>query len=60
MVRLSVPEVRRLLIDVAWARAANVGFTLAWSRWRRRHQYVAKFHHHRRRSAKPPDEDVQL
>jgi hypothetical protein len=60
MVRLSVSEVRRLLIEVAWARTADIGFTLAWSRWRRRHQYVAKLHHHRRRGAKPPYEEVQL
>ena len=60
MVRLSVSEVRRLLLEVAWARAADVDFTLAWSFWRRRHQYAAKLHHHRRRGAKLPNEEVQL
>jgi hypothetical protein len=60
MVRLSVSEVRSLLINVAWSRDINVDFALAWSHWRRRHQYFAKLAHHRRRGAKPPDDEVQL
>jgi hypothetical protein len=60
MVRLSVPEVRRLLVEVAWALAADVTFTLAWSQWRRRHQYFANLAHYRRRIAKPPKDEVQL
>jgi hypothetical protein len=60
MVRLSVSEVRSLLINVAWGRDANVEFALAWSHWRRRHQYFAKLAYHRRRGAKPPDDEVQL
>jgi hypothetical protein len=48
---LSVGEIRRLLwklVDKVEQTAAEV---LAWSRWRRRHQAVAKYYHYKRHDA---------
>ena len=55
MIRLSVPEVRKLLLRLVWAAVPPAEQVLAWSRWRRRHQYRARACHYRRRGARPPD-----
>jgi hypothetical protein len=47
---LTVPEVRRLLWRLMWARAPDPEQVLAWSRWRRRHQQRARRSHWRRRT----------
>src|SRR5262249_47650873 len=49
LIPLTVPEVRRLLSGVVWRALAPVEHVLAWSRWRRHHQAVAKRCHYRRR-----------
>lgn len=56
MIRLSVPEVRKLLLKLVWDRMAPPDETLAWSDWRRRHQHRARTCHYRTRGAKPPNE----
>jgi hypothetical protein len=40
--------VRRLLCGVIWRAFASADHVLAWSRWRRHHQAVAKRCHYRR------------
>ena len=57
LIRLSVPEVRKLLVQIVWHRIVDVKQTLEWSRWRRRHQYLGQIpplptppHHAERRS----------
>ncbi len=52
--RLSVPEVRRLLLRLAWALLPSAERVLAWSMWRRRHQYLARACHYKARGAKAP------
>jgi hypothetical protein len=47
---LTVPEVRRLLWWLVWARPPDPDAVLAWSRWRRRHQQRARRCHWRRRT----------
>jgi hypothetical protein len=47
-----VPEVRRLLLALAEP-PERFSFRLAWSRWRRRHQAVAKQCHVVRRARRP-------
>jgi hypothetical protein len=47
---LTVPEVRRLVWRLVWARAPDPDAVLAWSRWRRRHQQRARCCHWRRRT----------
>ncbi len=39
---LTVPELRRLVWHLVWARAPIYEAVVAWSRWRRRHQLRAK------------------
>jgi hypothetical protein len=51
LIRLSVAEIRRLLWKVVFVVRQSVEDVLAWSRWRRQHQAVAKFHHYKRRGA---------
>ncbi len=45
---MTVPEVRRLL-HVLLAPAAQQGFLLHWSRWRRQRQAEARRSHYRKR-----------
>jgi len=45
----TVPEVRRLLVAIAWFRLREPVFALDWSRWRRRHQAYARRCHYRTR-----------
>jgi hypothetical protein len=48
-----VPEVRVLLLRLAWGRLSEAERVLAWSEWRRGHQAVARRCHYKRR--KQPD-----
>ncbi len=47
---LTVPEVRRLLWQLVWARPPDREAARAWSRWRRRHQQRARKSHWKRRT----------
>jgi SRSO17 transposase len=47
---LTVPEVRRLVWRLVWARAPDPDAVLDWSRWRRRHQQRARRCHWQRRT----------
>jgi hypothetical protein len=53
---LTVPEVRTLLLRLVWDRLMPAAEALAWSTWRRRHQFRARQCHYRRRGARPPNE----
>ena len=55
MIRVSVPEVRKLLLRLVWAFIPSVERVLAWSVWRRRHQHRARECHYQKRGAKPPN-----
>jgi hypothetical protein len=50
-IRLSVPEIRRLLWRVVLAVGHPAEHILAWSQWRRQHQAGAKYWHYKRRGA---------
>ncbi|MFB9895695.1 IS701 family transposase, partial [Planobispora takensis] len=49
LIALTLPEIRRLLA-VLWARPRELDEVLRWSRWRRRHQAIARQCHYQRRS----------
>jgi hypothetical protein len=51
---LSVAEIRHLLWGLLWKTRALPEFILAWSQWRRRHQFRAKRAHYHRRGALSP------
>ena len=55
MIRLSVPEARKLLLKLVRATVPPAERTLALSEWRRVHQYRARKAHYKKRAAKPPD-----
>lgn len=55
VIPLTVPEVRKLLLKLVWARVAPADDVLRWSEWRRKHQHRARRYHHRKRGARPPD-----
>ena len=55
MIRVSVPEVRKLLLRLVWAFVPLAERALAWSVWRRRHQHRARECHYKQRGAKPPN-----
>ena len=55
MIGLSVPEVRRLLVRLLWARLPETQEVLNWSHWRRAHQAVARRCHYKGRGVRPPD-----
>ena len=48
---ITVPEVRRLLWLLVWARPPDPEAARAWSRWRRRHQQRARRSHWKRRTS---------
>ena len=52
LIPLTTPEVRRLLLALGEP-DERLAFRLAWSRWRRRHQAVAKRGHTARRARRP-------
>jgi hypothetical protein len=56
LIPLSVPEVRKLLLQLVWDRLTPAAQALAWSEWRRRHQHRARACHFRKRRARPPDD----
>ena len=56
LIRVSVPEVRKLLLKLVWNAASDEAKVLAWSAWRRAHQYRARACHYRKRGARPPDD----
>jgi hypothetical protein len=49
LITLTVNEFRRLFDALLLAAHHTVESLLAWSRWRRRHQYRARLSHYRRR-----------
>jgi hypothetical protein len=51
---LTVNEFRRLFDALLLATNHTVATLLAWSRWRRRHQYRARLSHYRRREQLNP------
>jgi hypothetical protein len=55
LIRLSVPEVRKLLLKVVWNLAPAVEKVFAWSEWRRAHQYRARRCHYKKHRANAPD-----
>ena len=46
---LTVPEVRHLLARLIWPASSSAHQVLAWSWWRRSHQYRASYYHTKRR-----------
>jgi hypothetical protein len=55
LIPLSVPEVRKLLLRLVWDRLTPPDEAVAWSEWRRAHQYTARACHYRKRKAVPAD-----
>jgi hypothetical protein len=55
LIALTVPEARRLLVRLLWARSPGVDEVLDWSEWRRAHQAFARRCHYKKRGAEPPD-----
>ena len=49
MIGYTLPEIRRLLINLIQARAPDPEHVWSWSRWRRRRQHQARLCHYRRR-----------
>jgi hypothetical protein len=54
LIPLTVPEVRKLILRLVWEDLSPAERALAWSAWRRRHQYRARVCHYRKRRAEPP------
>ena len=52
LVTLTVPELRRLLLGLAWPPPRDPALTLGWSVWRRRHQATARRCHYQRQRNK--------
>lgn len=50
LVRLSLPEIRRLITRIVWPRPHDPGHVLRCSLWRRQHRYRAKLCHYKARS----------
>jgi SRSO17 transposase len=49
LIALTCNEIRRLLVDLVIEPARTIACPLAWSVWRRRHQYRAMISHYQRR-----------
>ena len=49
MIGYTLPEIRRLLINLIQSHSPAPGRVWSWSRWRRRRQYQARLCHYRRR-----------
>ena len=49
MISYTLPEVRRLLINLVLAPPRPAEQVWAWSRWRRRRQHQARHSHYKRR-----------
>ena len=52
LLALTVSELRRLLVRLAWPARNDPTFTLGWSVWRRRHQATARRCHYQRQRTK--------
>jgi hypothetical protein len=55
LIRLSVPEVRKLLLKVVWSLLPGVEHVFAWSEWRRAHQHRASRSHYKKHRVGAPD-----
>ena len=55
LIRLSVPEVRKLLLKVVWSLVPAAERVFAWSEWRRAHQHRARRCHYKKHRVKAPD-----
>ncbi len=55
LIALSLQEIRRLLCALAWRARQSIDQVLAWSRWRRAHQWRARQCHYRARGCAPPE-----
>jgi hypothetical protein len=53
MIAYTVPEIRRLLVQLILRHAHPVEHTWSWSRWRRRRQHQARNCHYRTRGHAP-------
>lgn len=51
---LSPQEIRRLLCRLLWRAVHPIDHVIAWSIWRRIHQWRAQQSHYRRRGFAPP------
>jgi len=60
LIRLSVPEVRKMLLQIVWSGIVEDDHAIRWSDWRRCHQYWAKHYHYKRRNDVMPKVDLQL
>jgi hypothetical protein len=49
MINFTLPEIRRLLINIALPAAHTAEHIWSWSAWRRRRQYQARLSHYKRR-----------
>jgi hypothetical protein len=49
MIGYTLPEIRRLLINLIQSYSPDPVRVWSWSRWRRRRQYQARLCHYRRR-----------
>jgi hypothetical protein len=49
MINFTLPEIRRLLINLALRSTHTAEYVWSWSIWRRRRQYQARLSHYKRR-----------
>jgi hypothetical protein len=49
MIALTVPEIRRLLVNLLLQHTRPADHVWTWSHWRRRRQHQARISHYRRR-----------
>lgn len=49
MIGYTLPEIRRLLINLVYRYLPQPEHVWSWSHWRRRRQYQARLSHYRRR-----------
>jgi hypothetical protein len=49
MIDFTVPEIRRLLVNLILRHARPAHHVWSWSHWRRRRQHQARLSHYRRR-----------
>ena len=49
MIGFTLPEIRRLLVNLILRHAQPAQHVWSWSYWRRRRQYQARLSHYRRR-----------
>jgi hypothetical protein len=54
LIALTCNEIRRLFTVLIIEPARALACPLAWSHWRRQHQYRAKISHYQRRGCEPP------